>query len=87
MRTARDFAVLMYASGIISEENIDNAERYFLDYMEGFRIQLIEDIHKNKKEMEAAFKWTISELEALNEAHGQNERINVQLQAAKECLK
>jgi hypothetical protein len=87
MKKARDFAVLMYSRGIISETDIDNAEQYFLDYMEEFRVQLIQDIHKNKKDMEEALRWTISELDALNEAHGQDERINVQLQEAKKCLR
>jgi hypothetical protein len=87
MKTAREYAHQMANEGIISFANIDETERFFFRYMEGFRIQLINDIHKNKKEMEEALKWTISELEALNEAHGQDEGINVQLQEAKKCLR
>jgi hypothetical protein len=74
MTTAIEYAEQMAKEGIISGANVLQAERFLL---------------RNFHELRTidALKWTISELEALNEAHGQDERIEVQLQEAKKCLR
>lgn len=44
MKTAREVTESMVEAGIISKDRVEDVERCFLRYIDGFRQQLIEDI-------------------------------------------
>lgn len=67
----------------------DRVHEVFMDYRQfSHLVKAIENVaNSDYSKMREALQWTISELEVLNEEHGQDERINVQLNAARECLR
>jgi len=44
MKTAREITESMAEAGVISKDMVNEVERYFLRYIDGFRSQLIKDI-------------------------------------------